>query len=201
MNKPPPSDPTVAYYDQNAAAFSQGAEAADLSHLYAEFLPLVRSGGHILEAGCGSGRDALHFKQQGFAVTAFDASRELAAIACRALGQPVQVMTFQELDAVAAFDGIWACASLLHVPSHELDTVTSRLARALKTGAPLYASFKYGNTEGQRGDRFFNDYDETKLAALLSRHPDLILKKVWQTHDARPGREHELWLNAIFIKR
>ena len=153
-----------------------------------------------MDAGCGSGRDALFFKQNGYSVTAFDASPELASLATQALGEPVKVMTFLGFDSAAEFDGIWACASLLHVPALEIDAVFHRLTNALKIGAPLYVSFKYGSTEGRRGERFFNDYNEVKLQALLRRHPRLSVLKIWHTHDARPTREHELWLNSV-LKR
>jgi hypothetical protein len=64
----------------------------------------------------------------------------------------------------------------------------------------VYVSFKYGTGEVERNGRFFNDYDETKLTALLGRHPRLFPHKQWQTEDARPGRQHERWLNAIVTK-
>jgi SAM-dependent methyltransferase len=197
MNTPPSSNPTVAYYDRNAVEYSGDTEAVDMSHLYGEFLPYIPEGGSILDAGCGSGRDASAFKRQGYVVTAFDASRELAFIASQALGDPVEVMGFLDLEAVSEFDGIWGCASLLHVPSCEMDEVLRRITRALKPGAVLYASFKYGSIEGYRGERFFNDYNEEKLGSLLGRHPSLSLLKQWTTTDSRPGRGGEFWLNAI----
>lgn len=98
MNTRPSSDPTVVYYDQHAAEFSRGTANLDMSHLYEEFLPHVPEGGRILDAGCGTGRDASFFKKRGYNVTAFDASRELAAIASRILGHVVEVMEFAALE-------------------------------------------------------------------------------------------------------
>lgn len=89
MNGPLSSDSTVAYYDQNAATFSAGTESVDMAHLYAAFLPRIPAAGKVLDAGCGLGRDAAYFKRHGFAVTAFDTSRELAALASQTLGKPV----------------------------------------------------------------------------------------------------------------
>lgn len=201
MSTPRSFETTVDYYDRNAASFANGTLGVDMSHLYAEFLPRVPQGGVILDAGCGSGRDAVFFKQHGFTVVAFDASRELAALASKALGQPVSVMTFQDLESVGEYDAIWACASLLHVPTAEMDDVLRRLTRALRSGGILYASFKYGGTESDRKGRFFNDYHEAKFEAQLALHPDLALTKVWQTRDARPNRQTDLWLNGIVTRR
>lgn len=198
MNKPP-SD-SIGHYDKNALLFSVGTMGVDMSGLYAEFLPLIPQGGKILDAGCGSGRDALFFKRQGHVVTAFDASSELAALASQSLGEPVRVMTFIDLNARDEFDGVWACASLLHVPAREMDAVLGRIIFAMKFGSHLYASFKYGSTERHQGGRFFNDYDEAKLQALLANHPALSVVKMWKTNDARPSRQDELWMNGIFKK-
>jgi 2-polyprenyl-3-methyl-5-hydroxy-6-metoxy-1,4-benzoquinol methylase len=62
-------------------------------------------------------------------------------------GLPVQLMSFSEIDGKAQYDGIWCCASLLHVPSSELPAVMQKLADALKPGGVWYVSFKYGNGE------------------------------------------------------
>lgn len=200
MNKSQPSDRTTDYYERNAAAFARDTSTLDLSDMYREFLPLVPAGGKILDAGCGSGRDSVYFKQQGFSVTAFDASSEAAQIAGRAIGQPVNVMTFLDVKFIEEFDGIWACASLLHVPQTRMDQVLSCLSRSLKAGGVIYVSFKYGQCEGERSGRFFNDYDEAKLTTLLNKHPELNPRKVWQTHDCRPSKPNTRWLNAILKK-
>lgn len=200
MNRHPSSDPTVSYYDNNARLFRSGTEWVDMSHLYAEYLPLIPKRGKILDAGCGSGRDALFFKRQGYVVTAFDASSELAALATQSLGEPVRVMTFLDVDARDEYDGVWACASLIHIAAREMDVTLRRLVYTLKSEAHLYASFKYGSSERQKGGRFFNDYDEAKLQALLVNHPELTIVKLWQTTDARPDRHNELWLNVIVRK-
>ena len=169
MKEQQPSDPTLAYYAKNARPFAEGTVGMDMSSLYGEFLPLLPKGGRILDAGCGSGRDALYFMRRGFEVTAFDASLEMAAAARKLLDRPVPVMAFLDVDWEAMFDGIWACASLLHVPRSQIDEVLRRLARALRPSGVLYASFKYGNTEEVRDGRFFNDYNETSLRSVAGR--------------------------------
>jgi SAM-dependent methyltransferase len=151
MTTLPPPDPTLAYYEDQAEAFFAETVDVDMAPLYARFLARIPAGGHILDAGCGSGRDALAFRKLGYAVTAFEASPTLARLASNYCGLPVEVRRFQEIEWQDAFDGIWACASLLHVPPVELPEVLRRLGRALKTDGVLYVSFKYGSDERDHG--------------------------------------------------
>lgn len=188
---------TLTYYNQNAQSFSDSTRNVDMSALYAEFLPYVVTLGHILDAGCGSARDALHFKQQGFMVSAFDASAELATLASHYLQQAVEVKTFQQLKEINAYDAIWCCASLLHVPKDELPIVFLNLQHALKTDGILYVSFKYGSEQRVHNGRAFTDLTETALSDLINTHTQMQVIKHWLSDDVRPGRETEIWLNAL----
>ena len=80
--------------------------------LYQLFLPLVKKNGHILDAGCGSGRDSKVFEADGFTVTAMDASEVLVKQASEFLGFAVQHKTFQQMNEQNCYDAIWCCASL-----------------------------------------------------------------------------------------
>ncbi|MBL1386681.1 MAG: class I SAM-dependent methyltransferase [Colwellia sp.] len=188
---------TLTYYNNNAQTFSDSTLNVDMSALYAEFLPHVKQHGHILDAGCGSARDAMYFKNQGFTVSAFDASPALAKLASNHLQQPVEVKTFQELECVNKYDGIWCCASLLHVPKAELPQVFLKLQNALKPDGVLYVSFKYGTQERVHNCREFTDLNESALTALITHHTGLKIIKQWQTVDQRPERESQVWLNAL----
>jgi SAM-dependent methyltransferase len=141
---------TIAYYDEHADEFYADTVGAEMGGFYDAFLPLLPVGGRILDAGCGSGRDSRAFLERGYAVTAFDASAALGSRAARLLSRPVLQLTFQEMAFAEEFDGVWACASLLHVPRAELDGVLARLARALVPGGAAFLSFKYGDGEGER---------------------------------------------------
>lgn len=165
--------------------------------LYQRFLPLLPERAHILDAGCGSGRDARYFIEHGYQVTAFDASVEITELAEREIGQIVQVQRFQDIQYQNQFDGIWACASLLHVPASELSNAFHRLAHALKPEGVIYCSFKYGHGEYEKEGRRFTDMDEAGLRALVDENETLAIKDIWVTADRRSGREHEQWLNAI----
>ena len=152
--------------------------------------------GHILDAGCGSGRDTLAFKLKGYQVTAFDASSALSGLAKVLTGLPVETCRFDEFSTDLTFDGIWACASLLHVPLLHLPDNISHLANFLEEKGAFYCSFKYGEGEVTRGRRHFSNLTEISLSDILSPTP-LSIKESWISNDLRPGREKEQWLNAI----
>ena len=188
---------TLNYYNQHAQTFSDSTLNVDMSALYAEFLPLIPKHGHILDAGCGSARDAMYFKQQGFTVSAFDASENIAKLASNYLQQTVEVKAFQQLNCTNMYYGIWCCASLLHVPKVELPQVFLKLQNALKPNGVLYVSFKYGTQERVHNGREFTDLNEDGLTALIAHHTELKILKQWQSVDQRPERENEVWLNAL----
>jgi SAM-dependent methyltransferase len=200
MSTPRPSDDPLAYYNRNARAYAEATLRVCMEQLYRPFLDLLPPGGHILDAGCGSGRDARVFWERGYRVTAIDGSPELAWLASQVIGQPVEVLRFEELAFEDTFDGIWACASLLHVPRTEVDQVVERFVRALRASGAWYLSFKLGEAEEVHGGRLFSDYTEGSLSELVGRHPSLSVVRVWRTEDVRPERSGEYWLNALLRK-
>ncbi|NAZ53261.1 methyltransferase domain-containing protein [Vibrio toranzoniae] len=187
------------YYNEKAREFFQGTINVDMRSLYSKFLPQLRHGDLILDAGCGSGRDSKYFLSNGFRVHAIDASKELAKLAEIEIGQSVEVTTFAEFSTDKEFDAIWACASLIHVPFELLPDSISNLDQYLKIGGLFYCSFKFGCDEVERGGRSFTNLNEELLdQALLNS--SLRVSKTWVTGDARKGREEEKWLNAILVK-
>jgi len=164
-----PRDSTSAFYEENAKTYANRARSLPKRQLDV-FLAGIAPGGAILELGCGGGQDSAYMLSQGFQVTATDGSAELARQAEALIGRPVKVMLFQELDADSAFDGVWAHASLLHVPRAELPDVFTRIRRALRTGGLLHASFKAGEAEGHDGfGRYYNYPSREWLSALLTK--------------------------------
>jgi len=192
---------TLDYYNENAEAFFQDTACADMSHLYSRFLPLLPAGGRILDLGCGSGRDSRFFLEQGFQVTAVDGSEELCRLASRYIGREVLCMDFQDLAFENCFDGVWACASLLHVPRDSIKDILARIHRALARGGVLYASFKAGNGERTRGDRLFNDYSQEDMESLFAVEDGWEICENLLTGDVREGRENEQWVNVVAKKR
>lgn len=189
---------TTLYYNTFAESFAESTLPVDMSALYQRFLPLIPPQGHILDAGCGSGRDAKYFQSIGRSVSAFDASSELALKASNYLNIDVPVHTFQTFKESDIYDGIWCCASLLHVPKVELRDAISRLRRALKQNGILYMSFKYGDGERVKEGRFFSDQTEQTITQYLEGFAE---KDIWITGDQREGRSSEQWLNIIVEKQ
>ena len=192
---------TLTYYNTHAKDFVQGTVAVDFHITQDRFLAQLAAGASILDFGCGSGRDTKYFLQHGFAVEATDGSKELCNLASAYTGISVKQMLFDELEAVEKYDGIWACASILHLAWADLVVVMRKMVRAVKDGGVIYTSFKYGQFTGERNGRFFTDLDEEGLARLLKEVGGLEVKELWITGDVRPCRGEEKWLNVLLTKR
>lgn len=192
-------DDTTRYYRQFAAEFFDSTVAVDMSPIRDRFTAMLGSSARILDAGCGSGRDAKAFSERGFRVSAFDASPELAERASSHCGFPIDVRTVRDVDEVDAYDGIWCCASLLHVMPAEMPAVLTRLWNALAPGGVLYASFKHGTGTRLHGSRRFTDADESQVAEWLAALPEVDRSDIWVTDDQRPGRLDK-WTNVLARK-
>ncbi len=190
---------TLKYYQDNAQTFFDGTVNVDMSSLYETFTQHLAPGARVLDAGCGSGRDAKAFQEMGYQVEAFDASPAMVELAQEHTGLPVKVMTFADVDWKEKFDGIWCCASLLHVPAVELPGVMRRLADALKPGGVWYVSFKYGDGEREVDGRRFTDMDHLNLRNLVSNIVELEVIEMWNNQDKRPLK-NEVWVNLLLGK-
>jgi SAM-dependent methyltransferase len=197
---------SIKFYDDNAESFFTDTVNVDLNAIYQHFLPKLSRNAHILDAGCGSGRDSKYFIEQGYKVTAFDASEVLAQKASEYVGISVSTNTFENFNGYLtplnkqSFDAIWACASLLHVTSSQLPNAFTNLANQLKFGGIFYCSFKYGDNDIERNGRYFTNADEQRLTNFINK-TGLTIESTWLTADARPDRQDEKWLNAILIKQ
>ncbi len=192
---------TIGYYNQYAEQFAKRTEGFDMSFCQDRFMKYLPEQALILDAGCGSGRDAKVFLEKGFRVCAMDASETMCRVAEQRIGQPVVCMRFEEMEWQEHFDGIWACASLLHVARRALPAVLENFCRALKPGGILYASFKNGDGEEERLGRFFNDYRMEALEDAFLRGGMFELVESFETEDVRPDYKDKPWVNIIVRKR
>lgn len=192
---------TLNYYNTHANEFYTSTINIEFTTIQNRFLSKLKKGSHILDFGCGSGRDTKYFLEQGCRVDAVDGSAKLCRLAGEHAGIKVKKMFFQDLADVDRYDGIWACSSILHLPTDELEKVMQKMADALKANGIIYTSFKYGTFAGERNGRFFTDMTEETFAGFLGKIENLEVEEQWITSDARPGRGEEKWLNLILRKR
>lgn len=192
---------TLDYYNNHADEFYKKTVDVEFVAMQNRFLAKLKRGSHILDFGCGSGRDTKYFLEQGYEVEAVDGSNELCKLASEYTGIEVKKMFFQELAETDMYDGIWACSSILHLSKDELTDVMRKMVAALKEQGIIYTSFKYGTFSGKRNGRFFTDMTEDTFAEFLRGVDDLEVEEQWTTSDVRPGRGEEKWLNLILRKR
>jgi SAM-dependent methyltransferase len=143
------TDPdTIAFYQARAPhwVFHSGEHC---SHQLEAFLDRLPQGSAVLELGCGGGRDAARMRERGFLVDATDGTPALVRRANEAFGIGARVMAFHELEAAAAYAGVWAHASLLHCPRAALPEVLARIYRALVPDGWFFSSYKLGDAEGR----------------------------------------------------
>lgn len=191
---------TLDYYNSKAKDFVSGTVDVVFTEMQDTFLEYLPAGGKILDFGCGSGRDTKYFLSKGYDVDAIDGSEELCKIATEYAGIQVKQMLFEELNEVEGYDGVWACASILHVAKKQLPDIIKKIAIATKKSGVVYTSFKYGDFEGVRNGRFFTYLTEESFGELLRTVPELEIEKLWISADVREERGEERWLNIVLRK-
>lgn len=142
---------TFADYGGKAETFWERTKDHDVSQNYAAFLAPFgdRKGLDILDFGCGPGRDIQYFKSLGHNPVGLDGTLEFCEMARKMTGCPVLHQTFNDLDLEEnSFDGVFANASMFHVPSQNLHKVLKDLHRALRKGGILFTSNPRGDEEG-----------------------------------------------------
>ena len=190
---------TIQYYEEHAEEFAANTLGADMESIRSRFLAYLSTGCRILDFGCGTGRDSKAFLDLGYDVTAIDGSEALCQIARLLTGLPVRCLDFRDYTPVEGevYEGIWACASLLHLQKTELLPVMKVLSQTLIPGGAFYVSFKYGTFEGERNGRHFTDFTIEEFREFIKSIPELYVAEYWVTGDVRPGRGDERWLNIV----
>lgn len=194
-------DKTLKYYNKNAQSFASGTISVKFTEVQDKFLEKLNPDAYILDFGCGAGRDTKYFLSRGYQIDAIDGSEQLCRIASKYTGIKVRQMLFQELDEKEKYDGIWACASILHLPKKQLREVLENMYAALKSEGWIYTSFKYGKFEGERNGRYFTDFTTDTFKEFIHDMHGLKIEEHWITGDVRPGRGEEKWLNLLLQKK
>ena len=199
---------TLDYYQKNAKEFFSQTINVDMQNVYQpflEYLPKAHLSNQqkILDVGCGSGRDSVFFANQGFEVVAIDGSQNVIDLAKQTDTRiDWQCLRFHEIAKQSwqnQFTGIWACASLLHVPFDDLTKLLNDLILCIKSDGILYASFKYGDSEREKDGRFFCDINEQRWQLIGEQLDSAKPVMIWQTIDNRVDRQ-EIWWNVILLK-
>ncbi|GMM93002.1 class I SAM-dependent methyltransferase [Qipengyuania sp. MTN3-11] len=132
---------TLAYYEKAAPHYA--ASTAQDRHRHLDpFLDRLAHGASILELGCGCGADAAHMAKRGFRIDATDGTRAMVRKVRERHGIEARVMRFDELEALAHYDAVWAHASLLHLPRASLPAVLAKIRHALRPGGLHFANYK-----------------------------------------------------------
>lgn len=187
---------TIEYYNNNAQKYADSTLNVDMQSAYDKFAINIPEKSHILDVGCGSGRDSLYFIKKGYQVTAIDASSELANIATKNIGQEVKTLKVEDLKDKNKYDGVWCMASLLHLNKSELKTALITLSEALKPNGQFFASFKIGEGESlDSNNRFFSYTNAKEFKSFVDELKIFKNIKFTESGDSL-GRGETQWLNV-----
>lgn len=196
------SQRTLEHYNQRAVEFRAGTADHDVTQNIAALLEAIEAPPpwRLLDFGCGPGRDLKVFAALGHEAVGLDGSAEFAEMARKDSGCEVLQQDFLALDLRAGFfDGVYANASLFHVPSAELPRVLRELHAALKPGGVLFASIPHGdNSEGWNRGRYGVYHDLESWRRYLTGAGFVELH-----HYYRPAglpREQQPWLASVWRK-
>lgn len=192
---------TLKYYDDNIESYKEqwlndftknyNFEIPDI------FLSYLSENSHILDLGCGTGRDSKYFINKSYQVTSIDGSYEMCKVAENLLKKEVEQINFLDIDYKEQFDGVFACASLLHLDNEDLIIVLKKISSALKQNGILYACFKYGDFTRIDKGRFYNDMNEEKFLDLIKNVENLKIIKSWISEQYKSDTK---FLNYIIKK-
>ena len=187
---------TLEFYDADPEGYFDRTFSRNVSVSVGRFVPLLPEGARILDLGCGSCRDTVRFRDMGFDVVPADGSEGMRRVAKERLGIDVIPVIFDELPWTDEFDGVWACSSLLHVPSADLPHVLSLVRRALRSGGIFFCSFKRGDFEGERDGRRYTDMTSDGLRDILTSS-GFAVSDIWE----EVGSDGTPWVNAISVRQ
>ena len=186
------------YYELHAKLYAEETFSADMSEQYRRFLPLLRERARILDVGSGSGRDACYFQKKGYQVTALEPSKNLCREIRKVFSGKIVCSDIQSYQPNQRFDGIWACASFLHLQEKEVFSFFEKIDLYLNDSGIIYLSGKNGISAGEAADgRCFFEFTEQLAEKILTVNDRMKLEQLWYTEDIN-GRKGFRWMNMIF---
>lgn len=189
------------YYESNAERYAAETLSADMSEQYQRFLPLLKDGVKLLDVGSGSGRDACYFQKQGYQVTALEPSKNLCREIRKVFSGEIMCSDIQNYQPAERYDGIWACASLIHLQEEEVLQFFEKIDQYLDDNGIIYISGKNGISTGEVEDgRFFLEFTDQLVEKILAVNKQLKLEQLWYTEDVS-GRRGFRWLNVVLRLR
>jgi SAM-dependent methyltransferase len=193
---------SILWYDTNGISYAATTRTLDMLSVQQRFLNYIPDNGCILDAGCGSGRDAKAFQNTGRSVVACDASATMVAEARHLLDFYVPVYhlrfdQFEMLSSLEKFDGIWACASLLHVPAEHLVSILYLCASLLKSKGILYTCCKANDEYRGVDGRLFTGQD---VFLKAYNHPPFPLKALDRWESCGSRGDEQMWSNFLWQK-
>ena len=190
---------TIEYYNNNAEEYYGRSANADLGDAIARFAGYLPDGARIIDIGCGSGRDAAAFIDMGYDAVGLDASVEMARVAREMFGIEVIVADMASWVTDEPYDGVWCCASLLHLGDSEVERFFRNLSGNVADGGVVFISVKTGIETGiDENGRFMRNFEEDELCGMLG-DAGFEVKESWTTDD-NLGRGGFCWINVIAVK-
>ncbi len=192
---------TIAHYQSNAESFWTGTREHDVSQNIDAFLSALPANGSldILDFGCGPGRDLCTFRSLGHSPVGLDGCAAFCQMAEKQSGCPTLHQQFLELDlGEGLFDGVFANASLFHIPGQELPRVLADLHRALRPDGILFSSNPRGEGEGWQGQRYGHYIEFETYERYFNEAGFQVLDHYYRP--AGQPREQQPWI-AIVCQR
>lgn len=197
-----PEDSTHHYYEARAREYFCATYKTDLTPLWAKLEEQLQPRALILDLGCGSGRDLLHFSRHGFRAVGIDYSSNLLKLAAEFSRQPVVLGDIKALPFNDhTFEAVWAIGSLLHIPRQSLPFILTQINRILMPGSVLLTSVKkgYGEVTDSRG-RYTVLYQQDEWEHLL-RDNNYEVIELFESLEAREtedeGQREITWLVSL----
>lgn len=191
---------TIDYYNRNADWYYWTTVGVDMDVFRKKFASYLPGEASVIDMGCGSGRDVMSFSDMGHDALGLDGAKELLKLAEERLGIKTKAADISDYKAASPYDGVWCCASLIHLNGEEKARFFRNLDRNLKSGGVIYISVRDGIKTGRDDNGvYMSNCSEAELRKYLEDAGCEILEmKVTEDALERGGVK---WLNVIAGKK